>query len=488
MKDISKANRTRTETSPRAGGSQRPVVWFALAVGSLIIAGLFSLLLILGRMPPFSQWLPYPAFFRRCLVVHVDLALIIWFYAFVAGLLQFLPMKAGSSVVGRSAPIFSVTGTAMMIGTALIPGAEPVLVNYVPVLDHPLFLIGLGLFAVGILLTVVSARYSPEASSGLPGSSFPPAAVYGLKAAAVAILTALVTFAAAWSVTPFELAREAYFEFLFWGGGHVLQVASVCAMVSVWLILLSSKLERPVIGAVPAAILFAWLVLPHLASPFLALHGTETGLYRTGATRLMEFGIFPPVTIFLVWLLIETRKVASRRDKKSRFWSDPRIVGFSTSAGLTIVGFGLGASIGSSSTTIPAHYHASIGAVTVAFMTFGLHVREVLRLPFKHRRLRKIAPWQPLLFGAGQIVFACGFALAGASGMGRKLFGPEQLIQGWTDFLGLVVMGVGGIVAISGGLLFIILAVDAALGRISKASMPATAMFLRTPTGGPDDV
>ena len=56
--------------------------WLGPAVASLLLAGLFSGMLIVGRVPPFSEWVTDPGFFKRALVVHVDLALIVWFYAF----------------------------------------------------------------------------------------------------------------------------------------------------------------------------------------------------------------------------------------------------------------------------------------------------------------------------------------------------------------------------------------------------------------------
>src|SRR5438045_2418062 len=55
--------------------------WLALAIGSLVLAGTLSILLVIGRMPPFDRLVTDPMFFRRCLVVHVDLALVVCFSA-----------------------------------------------------------------------------------------------------------------------------------------------------------------------------------------------------------------------------------------------------------------------------------------------------------------------------------------------------------------------------------------------------------------------
>src|SRR5512145_532688 len=60
--------------------------WFLLAVGSLVIAGLLSISVVFGRLPGIARFIDDPLFFKRCLVVHVDLALVVWFYAFIAAL------------------------------------------------------------------------------------------------------------------------------------------------------------------------------------------------------------------------------------------------------------------------------------------------------------------------------------------------------------------------------------------------------------------
>ena len=56
--------------------------WLALALGVLVFAGLFSLVVVIGRMPPFDRLVTDPLFFKRGLVAHVNLALVAWFYSF----------------------------------------------------------------------------------------------------------------------------------------------------------------------------------------------------------------------------------------------------------------------------------------------------------------------------------------------------------------------------------------------------------------------
>ncbi|MFN7135394.1 MAG: hypothetical protein ACK4N5_25190, partial [Myxococcales bacterium] len=87
------------------------------------------------------------------------------------------------------------------------------------------------------------------------------------------------------------------------------------------------------------------------------------------------------------------------------------------------------------------------------------------------QRLRRLAAVQPALFGVGQAVFAIGFGLAGAYGMGRKAYGHEQLARGLPETLGLAVMGLGGLLAVAGGLLFLWIVV--ASWRSARAPLAA---------------
>ena len=433
--------------------------WLLLAASSLVVAGLLALALTLARMPPLDRLLPDPLLFRRALVVHVDLSLVVWFYSFAAALFSLLPAAGARSPLSAAAPFVALFGVFLLVGSAAVPGAAPILSNYVPVIDHPLFFAGLGAIGLGLLLAFVDPRLlAGREEPGGPAA--PPCEVRpGLRAAALAVIVALLTIFASWLATPAWIDRAAYFEVLFWGGGHVLQVASEAAMVALWLWLLRGVLGRPVLPRAATAVLFGLLLAPVLVAPVLALRGTLDGAYRVGFTSLMQWGIFPVVSVFLVACAVAV--VRARREGRLPSFGDARLLAFFGSAGLTVLGFVLGALIRGSNTMVPAHYHAAIGAVTCVFMgaTYGL--LGPLGLATPRGRLRAIARVQPLVYGVGQSVFALGFGIAGAHGMGRKVYGAEQAARGLPETIGLVVMGLGGLVAVAGGLAFLVVVIDA---------------------------
>jgi heme/copper-type cytochrome/quinol oxidase subunit 1 len=129
----------------------------------------------------------------------------------------------------------------------------------------------------------------------------------------------------------------------------------------------------------------------------------------------------------------------------------------------------IGALIRGSNTIVPGHYHASIGAVTAAFMAATWLLLEPLGLPLPAgARLRRLVAVQPALFGGGQLIFAVGFALAGAHGTARKVYGAEQAARTLPQSAGLVVMGIGGLVAVAGGLLYLGLVLRAWRARSAR--------------------
>ncbi len=436
---------------------RRALQWFGLAFGSLLLAGIFALLLVLGRMPPLSLLFTDPGFFRRSLVVHVDLAMVLWFYAFTAALFVLIPSRGAPNTIGRHAVLLAGIGVALLMAAATIPGVAPVLANYVPVLDHPLFLVGLLAIGLALAFTLLDLRLLPrhEARRATGAYRLPVAAIPLLRCSAIAILLALMTFAASWTVMPQGLSPAAYYEALMWGGGHVLQFASVSAMLAVWVVLLTPVLGQEPLSRRTAALLGALLVTPLFGAPLLALQGTTTLAYRLGFTRLMQFGIAPVVLVFL-GLCVAALGRAHRAGVLPRGPSG-NLLGFATSALLTLVGFALGASIHGSNTVVPAHYHASIGGVTVALMAVSYPLLEGLGLPSLAGRSRALMPWQPVILGLGQVIFAAGFALAGAHGMQRKSYASEQQIRTTAEYVGLGIMGTGGFLAVAGGVLFLVL-------------------------------
>ena len=93
---------------------------------------------------------------------------------------------------------------------------------------------------------------------------------------------------------------------------------------------------------------------------------------------------------------------------------------------------------------------------------------------FDLTRFPRLIPAQLACFGLGQIVFALGFGWAGLNGAGRKAYGTEQHVRSASEHAGLIVMGIGGVIAVAGGLLFLGLVIRAWLGRRTDRACPVS--------------
>ena len=434
--------------------------WMAMAIGSLLVAGLLSLAVVIGRLPFIARFIDDPLLFKRCLVVHVDLALVVWFYSFISGLLSMLGLVK-SSPLRTCAYVASATGVALMMAGALVPDAQPVLANYIPVIDHPLFLAGLVTFFAGIICLFVVAlassvldRQTSDALRFLPRES-----AIGFQVAAVAVVLAGATWLATQSAMPKDLDVVTFYEFSFWGAGHVLQVANVCAMIAIWFWLLKQATGVSMVSSKVSRWLFLLLVVPHFSMPVLTARGPMDSLYHHGATQLMRWGIFPVVTFVLI---LGIRHLWRHRNEVGDDLRRMARIGFLSSAGLTAIGFVLGACIRGSTTLIPAHYHASLGGITAALMA----VAYLMFKSFGSSELEKddsaksrSGKRQLALYGIGQTIFVLGFAIGGVYGLGRKTYASEQVTRGFGEILGLSVMGIGGLVAAVAGIWFLVAAI-----------------------------
>ncbi len=443
-------------------GQARLYAWLGLAVASLVGAGLFAALVALGRTPGIQDLLPAGDYFRWALVGHVNLAVVIWFLAFQGALWTLADggQRATPAWVGFGA---AAAGAATLVLPAFMGWGQPILSNYVPVLTHRAFGAGLLLFAAGIGLaaahTVRTVLVRPRPWSLLATGG---AVTAGL------VLIALLCFALAVARLPVDAPPSVAFEKLAWGGGHVLQFANTAGMVLTWLLLArltlgADGLPRILDDRRAKRLLAAYLAIA-LPAPFFYISEAPEGLF----TLLMAVGLGPvtgTVGLILLWA-VAARLRGGRGAKEgalpdASLSRDPGFSGLVFSIGLFGLGGALALGIRGSNVVIPAHYHAVIGAVTVAFMGLAYHLLPLVGRAIWSERLARV---QPSLYGFGQTLFVLGLFWAGSHGVPRKTFGAAQGLHDPSQIAGMGLMGLGGLVAILGGIAFIVNMAGALLG------------------------
>ncbi|MFL6574835.1 MAG: cbb3-type cytochrome c oxidase subunit I [Burkholderiales bacterium] len=418
--------------------------WLGLAIGALLASGLFSVLLVLSRAPYVKDAFPLVDFFRVALVVHVDLSVLIWFSAF-AGLLWSLHAAPRLLWLGWTALAGATAATAAMCVAPFVDPAAPVMSNYIPVLDGSVFLRALALFGVSCALLVGRAlAAAPRVGPRLDGAA---ALRFGLNAAAVAAAVALLAFAWSYAAVTADVERKAYFEVLFWGGGHVLQFTWTLLMFAAWLWLAAAVGARNPLSPRIAILLFAIALASVFATPviYLAYEVISVEHYRM-QTWLMRIGgglaIVPfAAAVTLALLNAPAPSKAAAPLRAALLWS------------LALFGAGglIGLAINASNVKIPAHYHGSIVGVTLAFM--GLVYYLLPRMGFG-RPQGRLAALQPALYGAGQLLHIAGLLWSGGYGVQRKVAGSEQVLRGAEQLAAMGLMGLGGLLAVAGGVLF----------------------------------
>jgi hypothetical protein len=419
--------------------------WMWLALASLVGSGLFSILLVLSRAPYVKDFFPFADFFRVALVVHVDLSVLVWFAAF-GGLLWSLHAAPRLLGLGWAALALCAAGTLVMSLAPFAENAAPVMSNYVPVLDGRVFLSGLLVFALGCAVLIVRSMACTPRVGIRPGGA--GALGFGLNAALVSAAVALIAFAWSWLALPGGLDGKAYYEVLFWGGGHVLQFTWTLLMFVAWLALADAIGARVPLSPRVAILLFAIGLVSVFATPviYLAYDVTSVEHYRL-QTWLMRVGgglaIAPFAFAMLVVLWNSKSTTQTRPLRTALAWS------------LLLFGAGglIGLAIHGSNVKIPAHYHGAIVGVTLAFMGLAYHLLP--RMGYA-RPSPRLAALQPALYGAGQLAHVIGLVWSGGYGVQRKVAGADQVLRGFEQVAAMGLMGLGGLAAVAGGILFIV--------------------------------
>lgn len=424
--------------------------WLWLGVTALAGSGLLALLLVLSRTPGIQEVFPLKDFFRAALVVHVDLSVLIWFVAF-AGVIWSVDSGYRFIMLAWAGFGLSAAGTAVMGISPFFPETEPLLNNYIPVLQQPVFFFGLTLVGIGFALTVLRRLVNgPGLGRGMDVAA---ALRFGSFLAALAGAAALLALALALGNAP-AISGQTYYEMLFWGGGHALQFQHALLLVVAWWYLAADCRQAPALGPRPLALLLAIAALPVLGALFLAL-SSDAGSARsmTGFAHLMRMGhpLMLPLILAVVLVLPKNRTLAS--PAKSALWS---------SLALFAVGGILAYLIAGVNVVIPAHYHGSIVGITLAFM--GMTYVVLPRLGFRPVT-SPLARWQPYVYGGGQLIHVLGLAWSGGYGVQRKVAGAEQMLTTLPQKIGMGMMGLGGLIAIIGGVLFVWVCLEAMLGR-----------------------
>ncbi len=460
------------------------------AVVCLALGGLFALLLALTRWQ--AVHLLDPVWFYRLLTAHGVDMLVAWIVFFEIAGLYF-----GSTVMLNARMVYPKVGwlafALMAIGGLLVNviillgKADVMFTAYVPLKAHPLFYLSYIIFAVGALIAVilffiniVTAKREKTYEGSLP------LVVFGLATAGILAIYTLLEGAMAmvpawlWSMGVIENFDPAVYRNFFWGFGHPAQQVNLAAMVAIWY-----ALAAITVGAKPVnEKLSRWAFVFYLF--FINLGSAHHLLVDPGYSFLYKvvntsYAMYLAVLGSLIhaFSIPAAIEVAMRVKGYTRGsfewlrkapWKEPGFSGMVISMFIFgWIGGVTGVTIGTEQVNmtahntmrLPGHFHATVvSGTTLAFMALTYYLIPLIFR--KELKFKKVAMWQPYVFGFGMTLTSIGMIVTGLQGVSRRHWDISfadaifpASIPGTID-LSLAVMGIGAIIGVTGGLMYLL--------------------------------
>lgn len=165
--------------------------------------------------------------------------------------------------------------------------------------------------------------------------------------------------------------------------------------------------------------------------------------------------IFPVALAVVLALMQQGRRHAAHAAHAAQ---GPLRAALLTSILLFAAGGLIGVTISGNNVKIPAHYHGCIVGVTLALMGWVYQLLPQMGYAAPAGRGAVLQPW---LYGGGQFLHIAGLVWSGGYGVQRKVAGAEQVLRSPGEIAGMGLMGLGGALAIAGGLMFVIVVIRA---------------------------
>ncbi len=435
-----------------------PSLWLKTGIFALAAGGIFAILLVLSRSPYIQKVIPFRDFFHTALVVHVDLTILVWFLGFL-GIIWSLHTIRRHALLSWAGLMCFALGALMITVSPFIGDPVAIINNYVPMLHSKFFIYGLVLCLIGIAIAALTVIFTPTSAYIFHGIGL-DSRLTALTSAFI-VLCAISSFVLAYPQIGEEYSGQAFYEQLFWGGGHILQYAYTQGMMLAWLYLTHACGVNAGIGK--KATFVALIINTAVVVPMPLIYSVyPVGVAEHNYTftqHMWYFGGVAPV-ISGLGILFDLIKQRSHVRFKSAEFSF-----FVSSAIIFAVGGFIGFMIEGSNVTVPAHYHGSIVGVTIAYMGMTYALLPELKYP----QLRnKWITLQPVIYLVGQLMHIGGLAWSGGYGAARK---SAEIITEREIKIAMGMMGLGGLLAIIAGIIFVVIMYKSIKRRSDSGNM-----------------
>jgi len=467
------------------------------AVVFLLLGGILAVGVVLTRWPA-VHWLEAATFYQVLTAHGIDM-LIYWIIFFEIAVLYFcsstlLRCRIATPRIAWLAFALMVIGAVTNNVAVYQGGSSVMMTSYVPMMAAPSFYLGLILFAVGALIgcfiffgTLVIARRDKTYQGSVPLVTFGAIvaaiiAVFTIVSGAIILIPTYLQ-----SIGLVEHVDPLIYRMIWWAFGHSSQQINVAAHISIWYLVAAVVFgARPMSERVSRGAFLLYILFLQLASAhhLLADPGVSTEWKVVNTSYFMYFAVLASM---IHGLTIPGAMEVAQRQKgytKGLFewlrkapWGNPVFSGVF----ISIIGFGFlggisGVMMGTEQLNmiihntiyVPGHFHATVVVgTTLSFMALTYYLIPVL---FKREMIApQLAKWQPYLFGLSMYFFCLVMMGAGTLGVSRRhwdmAFSGVEMAYEWPGaaYMMMGLVGVGGIMAIVGGAIYIYITVGSLL-------------------------
>jgi cytochrome c oxidase subunit I len=332
-----------------------------------------------------------------------------------------------------------------------------------------------GVFFNNIFVAKKEARYQgslPLVVFGLATAGI--LAVYTLLQGALAFVPAFF-----WSLGVITEYDPMIYRNLFWGFGHPAQQVNLAAMVAIWYALVAITVGgKPVNEKLSRLAFILYLFFINLGSVhhllvdpgmgfWYKMFNTSYGMYLAVLGSLIHaFSI--PAAIEIA-LRIKGYSGGIFEWLRKAPWKEPGFAGLVMSMFIFgwiggVTGVTLGTEqinmLAHNTMRIPGHFHSTVvGGTTTAFMAITYYLIPLIFR--KELKLKKLATWQPYVYGFGMILTSVGMIASGLQGVSRRHWdisfanSPFPVAVPGTVDITLAIMGIGAIMAVIGGIMYV---------------------------------
>ncbi|MDD9334792.1 MAG: cbb3-type cytochrome c oxidase subunit I [Rickettsiaceae bacterium] len=439
---------------PQLSRNKLAIYWLGNGIFSLALAGVYSIILVMLRTPMLVNLFPNTEIFKSVLVIHVNLSILVWLMSVTACVWSYNLEATTPSI---TCVIIAFISTALIALSPFCGQNFPVMNNYIPMLENIIFILGISLFGVSVLLFALCTLWNCCKISYFNS-------LINFTILSTVIMWLLVWVCFIWSycqlqeiikLVPVDI--EFYYELLFWSGGHLLQFIYTQILILVMIVLFHVWIGKELrLKKLYLALLYLNFVISVAAISGHLLYDIIDAEFKEYYTKQMKYGGGIAATLSLIIMFYEVKWYHSRIGGNDINPSkDIREVQMSLvkttiicSNILFLFGGFIGILITGMNVTIPAHYHGSIVGISVACMGFCFLLCD------DKQQKNSYFTTAIITITTGQMLHIIALLFAGGYGVMRKTPGVEMTI-GSKLLMG--IMGGGGLIAIVGGLMFVII-------------------------------